>query len=109
MHDCFVDMMTNAGRTVLYTGMTNDLQRRVWQHQQGELPGFTKRYKVNRLVYHETYSYVLEAISHEKQIKGWTRAKKNALVATLNPTWKDLAPTLFGAQGEPRGPSLRSG
>ena len=101
--------MTNASRVVLYTGVTNDLQRRLWEHQNGGAPGFTKRYKVNRLVYYETYPYVLDAIAREKEVKGWTRAKKNTLVETLNATWADLAVTLFGAQREVRGPSLRSG
>src|SRR5262245_53087959 len=101
--------MTNASRVVLYTGMTNDLSRRVWEHQNGKCPGFTKRYKVNRLVYCETYGYVLDAIAREKEIKGWTRAKKNALVETLNPKWNDLAESFFGHQREVRGPSLRSG
>ncbi len=78
--------MTNRSRVVLYTGVTNDLARRVWEHQNGEVKGFTGKYKIDRLVYHETFHDIRDAIAREKQIKGWTRAKKNALVETLNPT-----------------------
>ena len=102
----FVYTMTNRSRVVLYTGITNDLTRRVWEHQNGEMKGFTKQYKVNRLVYYESFDDPLDAIGREKEIKGWRRAKKNALVETLNPEWADLSPMLFQHM---RGPSLRSG
>ncbi len=104
-----VYLMTNASRVVLYTGMTNDLARRVWEHQTGAIKGFTKCYNVDRLVYSESFGYVLDAIAREKEIKGWTRAKKNALVEALNPHWNDLAPSYFGNQTNRRDPSLRSG
>ena len=95
-------MMTNKSRVVLYTGVTNDLERRVWEHQNPEVPGFTKTYKVNRLVYYEDYDDPLDAITREKEIKAWRRSKKKALVETLNPKWADLSTELF----EPmRGPS----
>ena len=84
-------MMTNRWHNVLYTGMTNSLEARVWQHKNKAVPGFTKRYNCDRLVYHETYEEVLQAIAREKQIKNWPRARKNALVATMNPDWRDLA------------------
>jgi putative endonuclease len=87
-------MMTNRSRVVLYTGITNDLVRRVWEHQNAEVKGFTKIYKVNRLVYYETFEDPLNAISREKEIKGWRRSKKNASVQTLNPTWADLLSVL---------------
>ena len=90
----YVYMMTNRSRVVLYTGITNDLVRRVWEHQNAEVKGFTKIYKVNRLVYYETFEDPLNAISREKEIKGWRRSKKNALVETLNPTWADLSGVL---------------
>jgi len=102
----YVSLMTNRSRVVLYTGITNSLVRRVWEHQNGEIEGFTKKYKVNRLVYYENFDDPRDAISREKEIKGWRRGKKNALVETLNPKWTDLSPMLF--QGM-RGPSLRSG
>ncbi len=76
----YVYMMTNRSRVVLYTGITNSLMRRVWQHQNGEIEGFTKTYKVNRLVYYERFNDPRDAIAREKEIKGWRRAKKNALV-----------------------------
>ena len=102
----YVSLMTNRSRVVLYTGITNSLVRRVWEHQNGEIEGSTKKYKVNRLVYYENFDDPRDAISREKEIKGWRRGKKNALVKTLNPKWTDLSPMLF--QGM-RGPSLRSG
>jgi putative endonuclease len=84
-------MVTNKSRVVLYAGVTNDLMRRISEHLHGEIPGFTKTYKVNRLVYYETYKDPLAAIAREKEIKGWRRSKKNALVETLNPKWADLS------------------
>ena len=90
-----VYMMTNKSRVVLYTGITNSLMRRVWQHQSGEIEGFTKANKVNRLVYYECFDASRNAISREKEIKGWRRQKKNALVETKNPKWADLSPMLF--------------
>jgi putative endonuclease len=92
----YVYLMANVSRVVLYTGVTNDLERRVWEHQNGECKGFTKKYRVNRLVYHETYNQVDDAIAREKEIKGWRRGKKNALVETLNSRWIDLSVELFG-------------
>jgi putative endonuclease len=86
MKDFFVYMMTNRSRVVLYTGVTNNLERRVWEHQNSALRGFTKRYKVDRLVYYETYSNPRDAINREKEIKAWRREKKNKLVESLNPS-----------------------
>ena len=88
-------MMTNRSRVVLYTGVTNNLERRVWQHQHDAPTGFTQEYKTSVLVYHETYGDIRDAIAREKEIKGWRRSK-NALVKTLNPKWIDLSQTLFG-------------
>ncbi|MCU1271162.1 MAG: excinuclease subunit [Acidobacteriaceae bacterium] len=75
----------------LYTGVTNSIYRRAVQHKFGEIEGFTKRYKINRLVYYETFGRVGRAIAREKQIKSWTRAKRIALIKTKNPAWQDLA------------------
>ena len=97
-------MMTNRSRVVLYTGITNSLMRRVSQHQNGQIEGFTKTYKVNLLVYYERYNDPRDAIAREKEIKGWRRSKKDALVQAANPTWADLADP-----GAAKGPSLRSG
>jgi putative endonuclease len=76
---------------VLYTGVTNDLSRRVGEHKEGQIPGFTKRYKVTRLVYYESMPDVNVAIAREKQIKGWRREKRVNLIETTNRAWKDLA------------------
>jgi putative endonuclease len=107
MKEFYVYMMTNRSRVVLYTGITNSLVRRVSQHQNGEIEGFTKTYKVNRFVYYERFNDPRDAIAREKEIKkGWRREKKNALVETMNPKWADLSPMLFQHM---RGPSLRLG
>ena len=95
MNAFFVYMMTNRSRVVLYTGVTNDLERRIWEHQNAEIAGFTKKYRVNRLGYYETFYDPLDAIAREKEIKGWRRSKKNALVETLNPNWADLSSVIF--------------
>jgi putative endonuclease len=75
----------------LYTGITDNIYRRALEHKSGELEGFTKRYHINRLVYYEAFKYVNNAIAREKQIKAWTRAKRLALIKSINPTWQDLA------------------
>jgi len=98
-HNYFVYIVSNKTRT-LYVGVTNKLLFRVEQHRSGELEGFTKRYKIHRLVYFERFQYVVNAITREKQIKGWLRAKKIALIEEGNPTWEDLFPALVrGAAG----------
>ncbi len=76
--------------TVLYTGVTNDLIRRVWEHKEHFVGGFTRRYKVNKLVYYEMTEDVSSAIAREKQIKSWSRKRKEELIASLNPTWTEL-------------------
>jgi putative endonuclease len=81
-----------ASRTkTLYTGVTNDLPRRIHQHKAGEIPGFTARYKVNRLVLFEAYTDIRDAKKREKQIKGWLRVRKIELIEAQNPEWEDLA------------------
>jgi putative endonuclease len=90
MKQYYVYIMTSNSGT-LYTGMTNDLQRRVYQHKQKLIPGFTSRYNVNRLVYFQVFNQPQQAIAREKQIKGWLRRKKIALIEELNPTWRDLS------------------
>jgi putative endonuclease len=86
----YVYIMASRSRT-LYTGVTGDLYHRALQHKRGEIEGFTRRYHINRLVYYEEFKYIGNAITREKQIKAWTRAKRLALIATDNPTWQDLA------------------
>jgi putative endonuclease len=92
----FVYMVTNKGHTTLYIGVTNSLMRRVSQHRQGEIPGFSKRYSTNHLVYHEQFNDVRDAIAREKQLKGWSRKKKEALINASNPTWTDLGVAILG-------------
>jgi putative endonuclease len=86
----FVYIMSNRSKT-LYTGVTNSLMRRVWEHKQGVGSEFCKHYKLDRLVYFERFQYVDNAITREKQIKGWLRSKKIALVVSQNPAWSDLS------------------
>jgi putative endonuclease len=92
----YVYILTNKNRTVLYTGVTNGLKIRLWQHINKVHPGFTSRYNVNRLIHFEVISDVRNAIAREKQIKGWSRAKKVALVARENAGWNDLSAGWFG-------------
>ena len=108
MKTYYVYIMTNNTRT-LYTGVTNNLEKRVFQHKRKLLPGFTRQYNINRLVYYESFGDIRAAIQREKQIKGWLRTKKVALIVAANPTWKDLsqgwyekrnAETLRCAQGD---------
>lgn len=75
----------------LYTGITSNLPRRVWQHRQKQPKGFTSKYNINRLVYYETFADVRSAIQREKQIKGWLRKRKIALIESVNRDWKDLS------------------
>jgi putative endonuclease len=90
-YNFWVYIMTNKNRTVLYTGMTDDLIRRVGEHRGGEIAGFTASYRCKELIYYEHCTDVLAAIAREKQLKRWSRNKKAALIATLNPHWRDLA------------------
>ena len=83
--------MTNKSNRVLYTGVTNDLKRRVYEHKEKLVEGFTKRYNVGKLVYYEVWEDIENAILREKQIKGWLRRKKIALIESTNPEWMDLS------------------
>jgi putative endonuclease len=89
-------MVCNRSRTVLYTGVTNDLEQRLWFHRNENPKSFVRRYRCDRLVYYESFSSAGDAITREKQIKGWRREKKNDLVRRLNPKWRDLREELFG-------------
>ena len=88
----FVYIMTNRSKT-LYTGVTNNLERRVQQHKLKQIPGFTAKYNITHLVYYEETGDILAAIAREKTIKGWLRAKKIALIESVNPRWQDLSTT----------------
>ena len=90
MHQYYVYMLTNWNNKVLYIGVTKDLERRLQQHKNKVFEGFTKKYNVNKLVYYELHRDINYAIRREKELKGWSREKKNALIAELNPKWLDL-------------------
>jgi putative endonuclease len=94
---------------VLYAGVTNDLERRIREHKLGEREGFTKKYKVHRLVYYESFRDARAAIAREKQVKLWRREKKVALIEAQNPTWEDLAAGWEESSDEKQIPRLRSG
>ena len=96
MHrESYVYLLSSKHNNVLYTGVTNDLIRRVYEHKNKLVAGFTKKYNVNRLVYYEVCSGIVIAIEREKQIKGWSRKKKHDLINTLNPEWSDLYSSLL--------------
>lgn len=86
----YVYILTNKSNRVLYIGVTNALQRRIYEHRSELIDGFTKKYHLSKLIYFEEYSDVNEAIFREKQLKSWSRAKKNSLVLNSNPELKDL-------------------
>ena len=86
----FVYILTNLNNTVLYTGVTNDIQRRVSEHKSKSVPGFTQKYNINKLVYLENFEEISDAITREKQIKSGSRAKKIALIESINPNWKEM-------------------
>lgn len=85
----YVYILTSKENTALYIGVTNDLRRRLIEHKNEIADGFTKRYHLHKLVYYEKYSEINDAISREKQLKGWSRRKKNALIEKRNPDWDD--------------------
>jgi len=95
--------MTNYSKT-LYTGVTSDLEKRVYEHKNKLIDGFTKKYNIDKLVYYVETNDINSAIEHEKQIKGWKRSKKIELIESMNPKWKDLGAYLLDSS-----PSLRSG
>jgi putative endonuclease len=90
----FVYIMTNTYRN-LYTDVTNDLVRRVYEHKNKIIPGFTSHYNISELVYFEETSDVQTALAREKEIKGWRRAKKTRLIDSINPKWLDLSAAWF--------------
>ncbi len=95
----YVYVMQSASRRALYTGMTNNLRKRVWQHKNHSFEGFTDDYNAIHLVYWESFDSVHNAIAREKQLKGWRREKKRRLVEKMNPGWRDLAADWYETQG----------
>ena len=86
----YVYILTNKYNNVMYVGVTNNLTRRLYEHKNELVDGFTKRYHVHKLVYYESTGDPVSAITREKEIKGWTRAKKNALAESKNPKWEEI-------------------
>jgi len=95
MREYFVYIMSNVSRT-LYIGMTNNLERRVWQHKERSIPGFTRKYNLTMLVYLESYPEPRVAFERERQLKGWLRSRKVELIESMNPEWLDLSARWFG-------------
>jgi len=87
----YIYIMTNKLNRVLYTGLTNNLEKRVYEHKSKMIESFTKKYNVNKLVYYEEFDDINEAITREKQIKSGSRQKKIDLITEMNPSWKDLS------------------
>ena len=87
----YVYSLTNWNNRVMYIGVTGDLRRRLAEHKDGTHKGFTQKYHVDKLVYYECFQDAKSAIVREKQLKGWSRAKKNALIESVNPDWQDLS------------------
>ncbi len=90
----YVYILTNLNNTVLYIGVTSCLERRLCEHKNSMIPGFTKKYNLHKLVYFEKHESIVDAISREKYLKGKTRFKKESLIEKLNPRWLDLDPSL---------------
>ena len=90
-HNYYVYILTNWNNKVMYVGVTNNLERRLYEHTHKLVKGFTSRYNINKLVYYEWFGDIRDAIRREKEIKKWRREKKNRLVETLNKDWKDLS------------------
>ncbi|UYN95581.1 MAG: GIY-YIG nuclease family protein [Enhydrobacter sp.] len=118
----WVYILTSSSGNAMYIGVTNNLENRIWEHRSGTGSEFAKKYRVTRLVYAEEYDNPTDAIAREKQLKGWRRERKNGLVRTINPMFRDLMPdtrvVLSGAKDlveraaillPARDPSLRSG
>ena len=90
IHLYYVYILTNAHNSVLYTGVTNDLERRCFEHRQKRVKGFTQKYNVDKLIYFEQFDSIDSAIAREKQIKGYSRMKKGALIDQFNKEWREL-------------------
>ncbi|MCG6187216.1 GIY-YIG nuclease family protein [Maribellus maritimus] len=96
-HNYFVYVVTNKNKTVLYIGVTNDLQRRIYEHENELLSGFTEKYNCHYLIYYEHFQDINDAISREKELKKWRREKKVKLIIEFNPEWKFLNAEIYDA------------
>jgi putative endonuclease len=88
----YVYILSNKNKSVLYTGVTNNLERRLYEHRNEISNGFSNRYHLNELIYYEAFDHIRDAIQREKELKGWSRKKKVALIESMNPHWDDLIP-----------------
>jgi len=95
----YIYILTNKSGT-LYTGVTGNLKRRVWQHKTKEVKGFTRKYNIDKLIYYETFGDVWSAIAREKQIKGWVRRRKLELIGSMNAEWRDLSEGWYDTDSE---------
>jgi len=91
----YIYILTNTKNTVLYIGVTSNLVKRIYEHKSKAVRGFTSKYKLHKLVYFEVFEDISNAISREKQLKGWVRSKKLALIKAFNPYWNDLYASIF--------------
>src|SRR5271170_4460660 len=107
MDRCYFTYVVCSNTGTLYIGMCNNIERRMWEHKSGEFEGFASKYHCNRLVYFERFDEVIDAINREKQLKGWRRQKKIALIEAVNPRWADLAEK-WGAKMAFAGESIKS-
>ncbi len=96
-HNYFIYIVTNKNKTVLYIGVTNDLQRRVYEHEQGIISGFTKKYNCHYLIYYEHFQDINDVIEREKVLKKWRREKKENLINEFNPDWKFLNEDIYNS------------
>lgn len=94
MLNSYIYIISNKPNGVLYTGVTSDLKKRIWQHKQGNIEGFSKKYNLKKLVWFEVHDDISEAIKREKQLKKWNRDWKLKLIEEVNPNWNDLFKTL---------------
>ena len=95
MREAWIYIITNKPNGILYLGVTNNIQRRIWEHREGILPGFTKRYGLKRLVYVERHATISAAIQRERNMKHWSRTWKVRLILAANPSWDDLYETII--------------
>ena len=88
----YVYILSNKNKSVLYVGVTSNLERRLYEHRTERFVGFSKRYHLKELIYYEAFEHIRDAIQREKELKGWSRKKKVALIESINPHWDDLIP-----------------
>ena len=90
MKTYYVYILSNTSNSTIYVGVTNNLARRVWEHKNHFVESFTKKYNVTKLIYYELFDNIFSALTREKQLKGWTRIKKDQLINAINPNWDEL-------------------